>query len=106
VSVSLGLVVTELVINALKHGFPAGDQSGHIVVGYETQGLGWTLSVSDDGIGMPKGLEPAKGGLGTSIVQALAKQLGSEVRVADKNPGTSVSLVHDAASTTIGSPAI
>ncbi len=92
-SVSLGLVVTELVINALKHAFP-NERGGHIVVRYETTGPDWTLSVSDDGVGMPKGAEPAKAGLGTSIVQALAKQLGASVEIADAHPGTRVSLVH------------
>lgn len=96
-SVSLGLVVTELVINALKHAFPDG-RSGHIVVRYKVAGADWTLSVSDDGMGMPTGLAPAKAGLGTSIVQALAKQLGAVVRVSDAHPGTIIALVHEAAS--------
>jgi len=98
-SVSLGLIVTELVINALKHAFPSG-RRGKIVVGYETRGADWTLSVSDDGAGMPTGAVPAKAGLGTSIVQALASQLGADVSVADGGPGTKVSIVHSASSAT------
>jgi two-component sensor histidine kinase len=96
VSVSLGLIVTELVINALKHAFPGG-RGGAIVVGYRSRGTDWTLSVSDDGVGMPKGALPVKAGLGTSIVEALAKQLGAELSIADANPGTRVSIVHGAA---------
>jgi two-component system, sensor histidine kinase PdtaS len=92
-SVSLGLVVTELVINALKHGFPEG-RSGHIDVSYRSQGADWTLKVTDDGVGMPTGEEPVKPGLGTSIVQALARQLGANVRVTDAHPGTAVSIMH------------
>lgn len=92
-SVSLGLIVTELVINALKHAFPDG-RGGQIDVGYETRGDDWTLSVSDDGIGMPTGSVPAQAGLGTSIVQALARQLGAEVTVNAANPGTCVSVIH------------
>jgi two-component sensor histidine kinase len=42
---------------------------------------------------MATGTAPAKGGLGTSIVQALAKQLGAEDRVTNTDPGTSISLV-------------
>jgi two-component system, sensor histidine kinase PdtaS len=94
VSVSLGLIVTELVINALKHAFPAA-RGGAIVVGYQSHETAWTLSVSDDGVGMPKGPALAKAGLGTSIVEALAKQLNARVSVADANPGTTVSIVHD-----------
>jgi two-component sensor histidine kinase len=93
VSVSLGLIVTELVINALKHAFP-GDRSGHIVVGYTSERADWTLSVSDDGVGMARGFTPAKVGLGTSIVEALARQLDAKVGVTDNNPGARVSVVH------------
>ena len=93
VSVSLGLVVTELVINALKHAFPGG-QKGAILVRYNAAAPDWTLSVSDDGVGMPRGPVPAKAGLGTSIVQALARQLDATVTVADANPGTKVSIAH------------
>jgi two-component sensor histidine kinase len=95
VSVSLGLIVTELVINALKHAFPDG-RSGGIVVGYRFSGDGWALSVDDDGVGMPTAV-PAKAGLGTSIVQALAKQLGAEVSLGDNDPGTSIRIIHPAA---------
>lgn len=56
VSVSLGLVVTELVINALKHAFP-GRRKGKIFVAYQAHGPNWTLSVRDDGVGMP--VDPA-----------------------------------------------
>lgn len=92
VSVSLGLIVTELVINALKHGFPDG-AGGAIVVGYKRDDELWTLSVSDNGVGMPSGRSPAKAGLGTSIVQALARQLSAEVVVEHLRPGTRVSVV-------------
>jgi two-component sensor histidine kinase len=93
VSVSLGLIVTELVINALKHAFP-GAREGRIVVGYESHGPNWSLSVRDDGVGMPAEPETAKAGLGTSIVEALAKQLDAHVQVANLNPGVKVSVVH------------
>lgn len=92
-SVSLGLVVTELVINALKHAFP-GRRPGRIVVAYHANGPNWTLSVADNGVGMPKDAASVSPGLGTSIVAALASQLGARVRVADTHPGTTVSLVH------------
>ncbi len=93
VSVSLGLIVTELVINALRHAFP-GHRPGKIVVAYRSDGPGWTLSVTDDGVGMPKDPASARPGLGTSIVEALSNQLDASVNVADANPGTTVSIVH------------
>ncbi len=95
VSVSLGLVVTELVINALKHAFPNG-RHGHVIVGYTVKGDDWTLSVSDDGVGIDEDPERSTAGLGTRIVQALAKQLGAEIVVEDAAPGTRVSLTHTA----------
>jgi two-component sensor histidine kinase len=52
VSASLGLIVTELVINALKHAFPDG-RPGKIVVDYNFHGPNWILCVRDDGVGMP-----------------------------------------------------
>ena len=94
ISVSLGLIVTELVINALKHAFPDGRHGG-IRVEYGAAGAEWTLSVRDDGVGIPPGGK-AKAGLGTSIVQALAKQLGARITVDDVEPGTAVSVTHDA----------
>jgi two-component system, sensor histidine kinase PdtaS len=93
VSVSLGLIVTELVINALKHAFP-GDRSGKIKVDYRSKGPNWTLSVTDNGIGMPEDAADAKPGLGTSIVEALSRQLKGVLKVVDAKPGTAVSLTH------------
>lgn len=94
ISVSLGLIVTELVINALKHAFP-GDRHGVISVDYHSHREGWALSVSDDGVGMPRGdEEPARAGLGTNIVNALAAQLSATVEVIDMKPGTGVKVVH------------
>lgn len=95
-SVSLGLIVTELVINALKHAFPAR-RHGKITVDYHSDGAKWSLSVSDDGVGMPKGPSAPKPGLGTGIVEALARQLDGEISTADAAPGTAVSIVHDVA---------
>lgn len=94
VSVSLGLIVTELVINALKHAFPGHDRGGHIDVDYRSDGAAWTLSVTDDGVGMPADHESAVPGLGTGIVDALAKNLDGTVTVTDQNPGTRVAVRH------------
>jgi two-component sensor histidine kinase len=93
VSVSLGLIVTELVINALKHAFP-NDGSGKIKVDYKSRGPNWTLSVADTGVGMPKDAVSAKSGLGTNIVQALAGQLRAAIKISEAHPGTMVSIVH------------
>jgi two-component sensor histidine kinase len=93
-SVSLGLIITELVINALKHAFPE-QRHGKIIVDYRSEGQKWTLSVKDDGIGMPTGTLVATPGLGTGIVEALARQLRGRIHVADALPGTAFTLIHD-----------
>jgi two-component sensor histidine kinase len=90
-SVSLGLIVTELVINALKHAF-SDQRGGRIVVGYRSDGPKWTLSVKDNGVGMPVGHPRAKAGLGTGIVEALAKHLHAGVEVSNAAPGTAVTV--------------
>ena len=92
ISVSLGLIVTELVINALKHAFPGG-RSGTISVNYHSKGGDWTLSVSDGGIGMSKTVADSAG-LGTSIVTALAKKLRANIEVFDNAPGTEILITH------------
>jgi len=91
--VSLGLIVAELVINALKHAFPDG-QSGFIVVDYAVREDGWTLSVADDGIGRGEPSPDQRVGLGTSVVASLARQLHAEILLKDLEPGYMVSLVN------------
>jgi two-component sensor histidine kinase len=94
VSVSLGLIITELVINALKHAFPGRNQPGKINVDYRAAAKGWTLTVGDDGVGMPEGDGAMKPGLGTGIVEALSRQLDAVVEVTNQAPGTKVAIVH------------
>lgn len=93
ISISLGLIITELVINSLKHAYPGG-RKGRITVSYRVTGPNWTLAVADDGVGMPKDAASATPGLGTSIVEALARQLKARVKVAAGRPGTIVSIIH------------
>jgi two-component sensor histidine kinase len=94
VSVSMGLIVTELVINAIKHAFPNGTASGKIIVSFASDGEAWLLSVADNGSGMPVGKKRGKPGLGTGIVEALSNQLDASVTVLDTKPGTSVEIRH------------
>jgi two-component sensor histidine kinase len=92
---SLGLVVTELVINSLKHAFNEETRDGKISVAYEVSGTDWKLSVIDNGIGKPDGIfAQPKTGLGTGIVNALAKQLNAQVETLSGPKGTTVSLTH------------
>jgi CheY-like chemotaxis protein len=93
VSVSLGLIVTELVTNALKYAFPNG-RAGRIEIAYQVSGPNWTLTVKDDGIGMPTDPLSIRTGLGTDIVKALAGQLGATVDPVPAIEGTTISVEH------------
>ena len=94
-AVSIGLIVTELVINALKHAFPEDRTESRVTVSHEVDGTNWRLVVADTGIGKPDfGTEQTKGGLGTSIVKALALQLDAVVEVSSDPSGTTVSIIH------------
>ena len=95
VSVSLGLIATELVINSLKHAFPQGHRDGRIEVDFRSSEAGWTLRVDDNGVGYPANEADAQPGLGTGIVEALARQLDASVTTADAHPGTTVSIKSD-----------
>ena len=94
-AVSIGLVVTELVMNALKHAFPGAKPDAAIVVSYKVAGPDWKLTVSDNGMGKPDvSAGDTKPGLGTSLVKALTRQLGAVVEVASNSRGTAVSVAH------------
>jgi chemotaxis protein methyltransferase CheR len=91
--VSIGLIVTELVINALKYAFPTGRAKAVVQVSYESDGDDWRLVVADNGIGKDFTLAEPKGGLGTVIVKALVKQLDARMESRAAAPaGLSVSI--------------
>jgi chemotaxis protein methyltransferase CheR len=91
--VSIGLIVTELVINALKYAFPADKPGSSVLVSYESDGKDWKLVVADNGVGKAANT-PAKpeGGLGTVIVKALVKQLDARMEMVSTPTGLSVSI--------------
>src|ERR1700677_5052131 len=64
-AVSLGLIVSELILNALKHAFPDDRINREIAVSFDVSGTNWKLSVGDNGIGTPVGVfAQPKSGLG------------------------------------------
>jgi two-component sensor histidine kinase len=92
---SIGLIATELVMNAIKHAFTADQSDGRIVIAYDVDGTNWKLSIADNGIGRPDGtFAQSKTGLGTGIVKALAQQLGAKVETLADAVGTTVSITH------------
>jgi two-component sensor histidine kinase len=79
-AIPCGLIINELVTNALKHAFPAG-RKGEIRISLHSVADGqWELVVADDGVGLPKDMDVRhKESLGLGIVRALAKQLQGEI---------------------------
>jgi chemotaxis protein methyltransferase CheR len=93
-AVSLGLIVTELVINALKHAFPTNRPDAEILVKYETSGANWRLTVSDNGIGRPQDSAGSSDGLGSTLVKALAHQIKAQIETVSSARGLAVSITH------------
>ena len=94
-AVSLGLIVTELVLNAVKHAFLDDKVDDRITVAYDVAGTNWRLSIADNGVGRSaRDFAQPKAGLGTSIVKALAQQLDARVEMSSDAQGTTVSVTH------------
>jgi two-component sensor histidine kinase len=84
----IGLIVNELVTNALKHAFP-DDGAGTIWVKLRRTPTELTLVVKDDGIGCP---EEAKDGLGSRLTRLLVQQLGGTMTREPATPGCCITI--------------
>ena len=68
----LALVVSELLQNAVEHGFPDGHPGGHVRIVLENDGVELCVRVEDDGVGLPPGFSlETNSSLGLTIVSAL-----------------------------------
>lgn len=89
---SLGLVLNEILTNAIKHGLGDG-RAGAIAIRGWCEGDGATITVEDDGAGMPS--QPPSG-LGQTLINRLAKQTNASVEWQKLSAGTRVTLtLHD-----------
>jgi two-component sensor histidine kinase len=92
---SIGLLVAELVINSLKHAFPAERNEGHVVIAFEANGPDWKLVVSDNGIGAPIATSaPVRHGVGSTLLRSLAEQLDAKAEIVISTVGRSVAVTH------------
>jgi len=89
-AIPCGLILNELITNALKHAFPHG-RRGTVRVALVRAGVGkLQLSVVDDGVGMPAGFDMRHThSLGMHLVGTLAEQLGAEFEMT-QDRGTSL----------------
>ena len=91
-AVSVGMIVTELLTNAIKYAYPAGTE-GEVRVLFKSQSDGVAvLAVEDDGIGWREGETPKGTGLGSRIVKSMASTLGSSVTYVPQDSGTRAEL--------------
>ncbi len=93
-AIPCGLIINELVTNALKHAFPLpvdkpAGQTGEICIDLRiAHNNQFTLVVSDNGIGLPKGLDFGKiESLGLELVNLLVDQLEGTIEI-DHSDGT------------------
>jgi two-component sensor histidine kinase len=76
----LGLIVAELVTNAVKYAHPAGVIGQLKLTCRRSLGGDITIEISDDGVGLPDGIDPMKNGhMGFQVVRLLADQLGAAI---------------------------
>jgi chemotaxis protein methyltransferase CheR len=89
-AIPIGLIVNELVTNAVKYGFP-GEAEGTVMVTLKRVPGELRLTVADDG----QGLDPrrADSGLGRRLVDGFAQQLGGQVERKSDSRGTTVRLI-------------
>jgi len=85
-AIPCGLIVNELISNALKHAFPSGDGSLEVTLARRGDGL-VALAVSDNGVGIPDGFDVANAStLGLQLVSLLSEQLGGDLAIRRSDP--------------------
>ncbi len=92
VAIPCGLMLNELIVNAVKHAFPNGRKGSLRITLSRQEDQRYLLTIQDDGIGLPPGVTPATtASLGMRLVKTLAGQLHGTVEIERKN-GTIVTI--------------
>ncbi len=94
-AIPCGLIINELVSNALKHAFPKG-KTGEVTVRMERQGANRIgLTVSDSGTGFPDNVDPRNSpSLGLTLVNSLVEQLDGTIEL-DRREGTAFTITFE-----------
>jgi two-component sensor histidine kinase len=89
-AVAIGIIVNELVMNAVKYAYPDG--AGPIHVELKAIGDDVELAIADDGVGLNVKVNPDSTGMGQRIVNAMATKLEATVERDPKHSGTRIVL--------------
>jgi two-component sensor histidine kinase len=89
-AVAIGIIVNELVMNAVKYAYPDGAGPIHIVL--LAHGDDLELSIADDGVGLNVKTDPRSTGMGQRIVTAMAQKLDASVERDPDHAGTRIVL--------------
>jgi two-component sensor histidine kinase len=89
-AVAIGIIVNELVMNAVKYAYPDGP--GPIHVQLKTDGGNIELSIADDGVGLNAKADPRSTGMGQRIVSAMAQKLDAQAERDPTHAGTRIVL--------------
>jgi two-component sensor histidine kinase len=89
-AVAIGIIVNELVMNAVKYAYPDG--AGPIHVDLNAQGDDLVLAIADDGVGLNVKIDPRSTGMGQRIVSAMASKLEASVERDPAHAGTRIVL--------------
>ncbi len=87
-AVAIGIIVNELVMNAVKYAYPDG--AGPIDVDLHAQGDDLVLSIADNGVGLNGKTDPRSTGMGQRIVTAMASKLEASVERDPDHAGTRI----------------
>lgn len=102
-AVAIGIVVNELVMNAVKYAYT--DCTGPIHVALTSDGDDLLLAISDDGVGLNGRIDPRSTGMGQRIVSAMASKLEASVERDPNHAGTRILLRFQRAKTAKGASA-
>ena len=89
-AVAIGIIVNELVMNAVKYAYPDGAGPIHVVLNAQDDNV--VLSIADDGVGLNVRTDPRSTGMGQHIVTAMAAKLDASVERDSAHPGTRIVL--------------
>jgi PAS domain S-box-containing protein len=87
---SLGLLINEVLTNAMKHAF-VNERAGRIILAARKDGGDLRIKIADDGVGVRKDV-PDRRTFGTTLIETLARQLRATLRQSDGNPGTVIEI--------------